>query len=194
MRHAHRIAATWLFVRFWPEPNRAVLLGDLVEEFGTGRSSVWLWRQVLAAVAMSCTNEMREHGQHVTGAVAIGIGLLLLFQYAATSIVFGTSHLMPADAATLLNVSVLMGMRSFVAAAATGWIVANLDRRRGPVTVVTLVGCYLVVTIPWVSFFSTTLGDQSLTHLTVQGSAIMTTGIGLLVGGMWSRPEPLRTS
>ena len=190
MRNAHRIAATWLFVRFWPESNRAVLLGDLLEEFGTGRSSGWLWRQVLTAVMMTVASEIRQHGHRVIGGVAVGIGVLLVLQYVATFVVFGVYHVMPSE---VLTISVLIGVRSFVAAAATGWILGRLDRQRAHLTLIVLVGCYCVVTIPWVYVVSTTV-DEQLAVLTVQASAILSTVVGLLMSGMWPRPEPLHTS
>lgn len=192
MRNAHRTAATWLFVRFCPESNRAVLLGDLLEEFGTGRSSGWLWRQVLAAVMMTVATEIRQHGHRVIGGVAFGIGVLLALQYVATFVVLGASHVMPTE---VLRISVLMGVRSFAAAAATGWILGRLDRQRAHLTVIVLVCCYCVVTIPWVYVVSTTVDEQwSLAVLTVQASAIISTVGGLLISGMWPRYEPLHSS
>jgi hypothetical protein len=42
--------ATWLLELFGPQHNAEVLAGDLLEEFGHGRSRGWYWRQVLEAI------------------------------------------------------------------------------------------------------------------------------------------------
>jgi hypothetical protein len=41
-------------------PDSEALLGDLTEEFQAGRSSLWFWRQVLGAMAVSAMNRPRE--------------------------------------------------------------------------------------------------------------------------------------
>ena len=42
--------AAWILQHFGPEFNQEALTGDLNEALGQGRSSLWYWRQVLAAV------------------------------------------------------------------------------------------------------------------------------------------------
>src|SRR5271170_575530 len=44
-------AAVWLLEAFDVTHNNPALIGDLTEECSGGRSSVWLWRQVVAAIA-----------------------------------------------------------------------------------------------------------------------------------------------
>jgi hypothetical protein len=53
--------ATWILERLTPGNSNDALLGDLLEEFRSGRSAGWYWRQVLAAVANGCFREMRVH-------------------------------------------------------------------------------------------------------------------------------------
>jgi len=48
--------ATWLAQRLVSGPKRESLLGDLIEQYRQGRSGIWYWRQVLAAILVGpCT-------------------------------------------------------------------------------------------------------------------------------------------
>lgn len=42
--------AAWILQEFGPERNQEALAGDLIEAFQQGRSRIWYWRQVLAAI------------------------------------------------------------------------------------------------------------------------------------------------
>jgi len=53
--------ATWVLQHCTPgNPNEA-MLGDLLEEFESGRSAGWYRRQVLSAVAIGCLREVVSH-------------------------------------------------------------------------------------------------------------------------------------
>jgi len=51
--------ATWILEHLCPAGRNDALAGDLLEEFRQGRSSLWYWRQVLAAIAVGCAKEAR---------------------------------------------------------------------------------------------------------------------------------------
>lgn len=61
MRKKPPALATWLLEHFHPGEKNHPLEGDLAEEFGNGRGSIWYWRQVLAAVAIALAATVREH-------------------------------------------------------------------------------------------------------------------------------------
>jgi hypothetical protein len=46
-------AAVWMLRHLTPGERNDALAGDLLEEFRSGRSAAWYWRQVLACVAIS---------------------------------------------------------------------------------------------------------------------------------------------
>lgn len=54
------------------------LVGDLTEEYSLGRSTRWLWSQVLLAVASSYLRALRLFGPRFLAAIAIGWGTLVL--------------------------------------------------------------------------------------------------------------------
>lgn len=52
--------ATWMLEHLTPRPNRA-LSGDLLEEFYSGRSLSWYWRQVISAIGTSFVGQSRTY-------------------------------------------------------------------------------------------------------------------------------------
>ena len=61
--------AMWILDQVTPAIHEEALAGDLLEEFRRGRSTGWYWRQVLGAVAMGCSREMRRRGLTLVFAV-----------------------------------------------------------------------------------------------------------------------------
>jgi len=73
--------ATALLQRLGPEEHS--LTGDLVEEFRTGRSRLWYWRQVLAAILLGATRHIAAAPLRTTLGVSTAWATLLLLFYAA---------------------------------------------------------------------------------------------------------------
>ena len=65
-------AAFWLLDTFNVTENNPALAGDLTEEFSRGQSSIWLWRQVLAAVGFALAKEIYSHKLLTIRAVIAG--------------------------------------------------------------------------------------------------------------------------
>jgi hypothetical protein len=61
----------WLLNRFGVARQNPPLAGDLLEEFRTGRSAAWFWRQTLVAILTGLVRSVRESWWFLTGA-AIG--------------------------------------------------------------------------------------------------------------------------
>jgi hypothetical protein len=57
-------------------PREEPLVGDLVEEYTTGRSRLWFWRQALAAVAAGAIRGIRDQPLRAVGAAALGWAVL----------------------------------------------------------------------------------------------------------------------
>jgi len=51
--------ATWLVEHLIPGSRNEALAGDLLEQFGRGRSALWYWRQVLVAILVGLVKEWR---------------------------------------------------------------------------------------------------------------------------------------
>lgn len=62
MKHENPPAiARWILEYLVPGKKNDALTGDLLEEFRRGRSSVWYWRQVLAAFVVGCMGAVRAN-------------------------------------------------------------------------------------------------------------------------------------
>ncbi len=65
-------AVVWLLRAFKVTDNNPALTGDLAEEVSRGRSSVWLWRQVVAAIAFTLGKEIYSNKLLTIRAVVVG--------------------------------------------------------------------------------------------------------------------------
>src|SRR5215470_12566207 len=68
--------ATWLLRHFGSSPNNDAVMGDLNERYGHGRSCVWYWQQVVAAIISSAFTEVRS--DKLTAARSVILGLILV--------------------------------------------------------------------------------------------------------------------
>lgn len=60
-RHTPPRLATYVLQHFAPRYQREALIGDLLEEHARGRSSAWLWGQVLCALGCGAQQAIRAH-------------------------------------------------------------------------------------------------------------------------------------
>jgi hypothetical protein len=51
--------AVWFLRRLCPKRNREAITGDLLERFHEGRSDGWFWRQVLAAILVGASSQLK---------------------------------------------------------------------------------------------------------------------------------------
>jgi hypothetical protein len=78
-------AAVWLLSAFKVTDNNPALTGDLAEEFSRCRSSIWLWRQVLAAIVFAigkaiCSNKLLTIRAVVVGEAASWLSCWVLIR------------------------------------------------------------------------------------------------------------------
>ena len=70
--------AKWLLGRFSSNVSDS-LLGDLQEEYETGRSTWWYWKQVVNAILVSTGRVLRHHPLQAALAIGVGWGLLWIY-------------------------------------------------------------------------------------------------------------------
>jgi hypothetical protein len=81
MRTSHPpAAATWLLENLCSGQKNESLTGDLIEEFQRGRSRLWYWWQVLAAIFVSFYREVSSHNLLAVSAIATGWTIWLSYQ------------------------------------------------------------------------------------------------------------------
>jgi hypothetical protein len=71
--------ATWLLTRLRGDESEDSLLGDLIEEFHSGRSVAWYWKQTLVMIALSLVVDFRTHTLLAIRAAVFSAALLWLF-------------------------------------------------------------------------------------------------------------------
>jgi hypothetical protein len=129
--------ATWLAERFLTKRQRESLVGDLIEQYGEGRSVAWYWGQVLGAIVASTTEELVGHKVMALRALALGLGLYFLFSFpvswmSATAQGWIGSALVSCGPAAFwcqfwsnqFSAELLV----YAACALSGWIIARLHR------------------------------------------------------------------
>ena len=82
MRSSHPpMVATWLLEHLRSDRKNESLIGDLMEDYGCGRSNAWYWRQVLAAIVVSSCDEVRAHVVIAIKAMVTGWAAQFMFQF-----------------------------------------------------------------------------------------------------------------
>jgi hypothetical protein len=140
-------AAVWLLEAFKVTEHNPALTGDLTEECSRGRSSAWLWKQVLAAIAFAVGKEIYGHRLLTIRSLIMGEAAVWLSSWAIYTAlaIYGALHghsramlLIPvytpwqlfywAGRAFMLPGSMLVFMFG-------GWIVGRFHRDHGTVLV-----------------------------------------------------------
>lgn len=127
--------AVWLLEAFNVTENNPALIGDLTEECSCGRSSVWLWKQVVAAIAFTIGKEIYNHKLLTIRAVVVGDAAGRLSSWALIKVVSSLwfrllSHWLPFNPFGWILFPVPLGSigASMGAMMFAGWIVGRLHR------------------------------------------------------------------
>jgi hypothetical protein len=66
-------------IQFGCGPRNEAILGDLIEQYGQGRSHLWYWRQCLIAIGTSVLGEVSQ--QKLRSVAAISVGWIIFAFY-----------------------------------------------------------------------------------------------------------------
>jgi hypothetical protein len=179
--------AAWLLNRFGVPQSNESLMGDLVEESGSGRSALWFWRETIVAIADSVARNLRDHKVLAVRAIATGWLMNLAWGQVlglASRHELWRRHLGLYDALLL---------SSFVAwPAMVGWVVARTHRAQQASMVLAYAASLAIVAIWALSVHYSQMKacvectpDLWDTNLTIDCLLVLLT----LIGGLLPRPR-----
>lgn len=137
--------AARLLRRLLPTQDHEVLLGDLAEEYQRGRSIVWYWSQILAAVVVGAFRDIRAHPLFAVRAIAVGLvsfEILIRVQLELQDIATGAGFMWGTTWIGLpfywhwpyygtWSFDAFLQLLWLTSSIAMGWIVARTHRGRG---------------------------------------------------------------
>lgn len=192
------LVATWLAQRLISGPRRESLLGDLIEQYRQGRSGIWYWRQVLAAILVGTAHDLGARKMLALRALTIGWTLYYLFSFPVTwagSIAedWLSQEVIPCAPGSFrcqfwrnqFSVELLI----YVAAAVSGAIVARLHRKYW-VTMLSLFAASVLLfecgMVGWLLSRSVPPMPISRFALIVANLTVVVRPLSVFVGGMWA--------
>jgi len=180
--------ATWLLEHARFSTTDGVIAGDLLEEFHTGRSAAWYWRQVLAAIVVGCAREARHHRVLAIRAILItwaaNYGALLLGRTVLYEL-FGNRRL-PG-----LTIQLALWAICFLGATTSGLIVALLHRRYRNAMLLTSAGALLGWAL--IAIMLLKRGALQQSPMQIAGATIvyyLVALTGFMIGGFLFTPAP----
>lgn len=143
--------ATALLRRFVPAEE--ALIGDLQEEYGSGRSSRWYWWQVGAALASAVRHDLRHHTVDAGGAIVVALTVYVALSISGAAIANDISRaLTPHVPRWTLDYQMYQTAMSIlwvsVAAWTIGVVTMTLTRSHGTVAILALLLYVALVEYP----------------------------------------------
>ena len=189
--------ATWLLERLNFGHRNDALIGDLVEQYGNGRSGAWYWRQALTAITVAFCQEIRAHKLLAVRAVATGWAVLYVYQVFVSAWLNGilTSlwQILPLAFQYRVPYEFVWWIIWLSVWAASGWIVARLHRGHQTAMVLLFSASVLLWKLRMLPLTCTlvldALGDSRLLrYLASQLAHIILPPLSTVVGGLFGVP------
>ena len=190
--------AAWLLRHLGCSPNNDSVIGDLIEQYRQGRSGIWYWRQVLAAILVGAVHDLAAHKMLALRTLMVGWTLYYLFSFPVT-----WAGSIAED--WLSQQVILCGPDSFwcqfwrnqfsaelliyVAAAVSGGIVARLHRKYWFAMLYLYAASVLIFEcgmVGWLVYQSGPPVPISRVALIVANLTVVVRPLSVFVGGMWA--------
>lgn len=193
--------AIWLLERCNVVRRNDFLIGDLIEEYGHGRTRAWFWTQTVSAITMAFASELRRHPMLVARAMASGWAALyvgrflidgLMLRRAWPDIIFPVAF-DPLGHSGFTWLAVWIPVT-----AASGWIVSRLHRQHRNLVLLFSLSVLLwdLHELPWIcSLVVDSFGNSRFVpYLLSDLASLMIPPAAILLGGLWSRAQLNRVS
>ena len=172
--------ATKLLELLVPQRTSEALLGDLIEQFESGRSRRWYWRQVILALAISAGREARTRKIQAIRAVTVGYlcGASLCYVTTSAAGKFVGPY-------TVVGAYLLFLPLAFISAAISGWILSRTHSR--PMVLVFAIFFVIASVVALAVYAALFPLDRVPLPMTVVTLVIdfIIAPIGVLAGGLW---------
>jgi len=181
-----------------PDLRGESLLGDLIEQYRQGRSGIWYWRQVIAAIVVSNVHDVAAHKLLAVRALTIGWALYYLFSFPVTWAGRVAENWLSQQvivcAPTWFGCQFWLNQFSvefliYIAAAISGWIVARLHRRYW----VAMLSLYVASVLLFECGMAAWLASQSFRPVAVSpivmilaNLTVLARPLSIFLGGMWA--------
>jgi hypothetical protein len=188
--------AMWLLHRLMIRNDGDAIIGDLQEQYHHGRSAAWFWRQVLIAIVVDASRDMRVHGllairAVVTGFVAFTLLAWLLTRVAVNSLAMyvPVSWLLP-HSGYPRGIEIVAALLMCVATFSSGWLVARFHRAHLAGTVLVYFASFVLYGLIVVVFVPQRLQNaHSYAYNFTSWLLVMALySMSILLGGIWAIP------
>jgi hypothetical protein len=186
--------ATWLLEHLSSGRSNDSLKGDLLEEYRSGRSGAWYWRQVLMTIAVTFWKEISAHKLLAVRAVATGGAVWYLYALVMFKLLIPSGQNLP----PAFRFGPYSGFAWWIiwlsVRAASGWIVARFHREHQTSMVLIFSASVLlwkVQILPWTfsSLVVDAIGDSRYARYIVGNLAsVLLPPACILIGGLWNAP------
>jgi hypothetical protein len=193
--------ATWLLEHLSSGRGNDSLKGDLMEEYRSGRSGAWYWRQVLMTIAVTFWKEISAHKLLAVRAVATGWAVWFLYVSLIApwlyEILIPLAHRFPFAFDLYVPSGFVWWIIWLSVRAASGWIVARLHREHRAAMVLTFSASVLLwklQTLPWIlsNLIVDAIGDSRYApYIVTNFASVILPPVCILVGGLWSTPPKI---
>jgi hypothetical protein len=190
--------ATWLLEHLSSGPSNDSLKGDLMEEYRSGRSGAWYWRQVLMTIAVTFWKEISAHKLLAVRAVATGWVVWHLY-----ALFIGPRVLIPfaRELPLAFRFGPYSGFASWIiwlsVRVASGWIVGHSHREHRTAMVLMFSASVLLwklQILPWTfsSLVVDAIGDSRYAPYIVSNlTSVILPPVCILIGGLWNTPPKI---
>jgi hypothetical protein len=193
--------ATWLLEHLSSGPSNDSLKGDLMEEYRSGRSGAWYWRQVLMTIAVTFWKEISAHKLLAVRAVATGWGGWYVYGLFVRPWVNGLLLPFAHDLPLAFKFGATSGFAWWIiwlsVWAAIGWVVARFHREHQTAMVLIFSASVLLwklQILPWTfsSLVVDAIGDWRYAPYIVSNlTSVILPPVCILIGGLWNTPPKI---
>jgi hypothetical protein len=184
----------WLLEELGNGARLEPLIGDLAEQFDTGRSRVWYWRQAMGALLLDVARTVRAHGLSFLAAVLVGCALTSFWHLAngfalhSVEVSLGSNRYPALTAALLRFTGLLLESASLAALSfASAWLVTRIHGAHRRLVLLAFVAALTALRLPEIAaLLIDGLASSRLSPLLIPEllkAALQ--AICILVSGLW---------